>query len=320
MARLQNRQSGQNVSIGGHSPAIVILTIIILVFVFVGLDQLYDIELVAEYGSDAAKALYKLITFGGLVRDKFQRGSKVLVLLGEPFQKGTLVDDVHLLAGSFVHELITVLFLGLVGVQDYLGTVGRFQRPSSYLKVLVDNDSVGCGCLQSPQSVLNTVTYFAGILANFVKVLTDKLLLLNELDVSKGLGSKFNGLVEAIFSAIGDIDNLDDLGLEAIVEHVRLIQVILEVGRAGQNQARAVNLVVRDEILDSQLGNLADIVVAFFLTQTSETKSRLSSTAMLFGKIDGEFVDNIPGVAAQSSEESSVSIQDDEAEFLIRLE
>jgi hypothetical protein len=41
---------------------------------------------------------------------------------------------------------------------------------------------------------------------------------------------------------------------------------------------------------------------------------------VLLGKIDGELVDDLTGISAQGSEESTVTIHDDEAELLVGLE
>lgn len=41
---------------------------------------------------------------------------------------------------------------------------------------------------------------------------------------------------------------------------------------------------------------------------------------MLLGKVDRELVDNFSGISAQRTEKSAISIHDDEAKFLIRLE
>ncbi len=40
---------------------------------------------------------------------------------------------------------------------------------------------------------------------------------------------------------------------------------------------------------------------------------------MFFGKINGEFVDDVSGVPTQSTEEGTIPIHNDEAELLIRL-
>jgi hypothetical protein len=59
--------------------------------------------------------------------------------------------------------------------------------------------------------------------------------------------------------------------------------------------------------------------VTLFLSQTGETESGLTTTTVLLGKIDGELVDDFTGVSAQSSEQSTVTIHDDETELLVRL-
>lgn len=46
----------------------------------------------------------------------------------------------------------------------------------------------------------------------------------------------------------------------------------------------------------------------------------MSTTAVLLGQVDGEFVDDISSVAAQGAEESAVSVHDDEAEGLVGFE
>ena len=100
--------------------------------------------------------------------------------------------------------------------------------------------------------------------------------------------NRITNLVEAVLATVGDIDDLDDLGLKAVVEEIGLVEVVLEVGATGQDQTGAVALVVGDEVLHSQLGDLADIVVTLLLTQTGETKSRLTTTTVFLGQIDRE--------------------------------
>lgn len=41
---------------------------------------------------------------------------------------------------------------------------------------------------------------------------------------------------------------------------------------------------------------------------------------MLLGQVDREFVDDIPGVAAQGTEEGTVSVHNDEAKRLVGFE
>ena len=116
-----------------------------------------------------------------------------------------------------------------------------------------------------------------------VKVLVDELLLLDELDVAESLTSQLNGLVEAVLASVGHVDHLDDLGLQTVVEQVGLVEVVLEVGGTGENDTGYVDLVGGDEVLDSQFGNLADVVVTLLLSQTGETQGRLTTTTVLLG-------------------------------------
>ena len=117
-------------------------------------------------------------------------------------------------------------------------------------------------------------------MANLLEVLANKLLLLNELDVAQGLTSQFNGLVETVLATVGNIDNLDNLGLQTTIEQVGLVKIVLEIGGTSQHQTGDVGLVVGNVVLNSQLGDLADVVVTLFLTETRETQSGLTTTAL----------------------------------------
>lgn len=153
-----------------------------------------------------------------------------------------------------------------------------------------------------------------------VKVGVDELLLLDELDVAERLARQLDSLVEAVLASVGHIDNLDDLGLQTVVEEVGLVQVVLEISGTSQNDTGYVDLVGGDEVLDCQFGDLADVVVAFLLSQTGETQGGLTTTAVLLGQVDREFVDDFTGVAREGAEEGAVSVHDDETELLVRLQ
>lgn len=156
-------------------------------------------------------------------------------------------------------------------------------------------------------------------MTDFLEIFANEFLLLNELDVAQGLGSKFDGLVKPVLSSVGNVNNLDDLGLQTLIEHVGLVQVVLEVGRTSQDQTRNVDLVVGKEVLSSQLGDLSNVVVTLFLTKTGETKRRLTTTAVLLGQVDAQFLENFSGVSAEGTKERAVTVHDDETEPLIRL-
>ena len=73
-------------------------------------------------------------------------------------------------------------------------------------------------------------------------------------------------------------------------------------------------------MLNRELGDLADVVVALLVTQTRETQRRLTTTTVLLGKIDGELVDDLARVPRESSKQGTVSVHDDEAESRVGLE
>jgi hypothetical protein len=76
--------------------------------------------------------------------------------------------------------------------------------------------------------------------------------------------------------------------LQTVVEEVGLVEVVLEVGGTSENDTSHVDLVGGDEVLYSQFGDLADVVVALLFTETGETQSGLTTTTVLLGEIDRE--------------------------------
>jgi len=110
-------------------------------------------------------------------------------------------------------------------------------------------------------------------------------------------------LVEAVLRTVRHIDNLDDLGSQSTVQQITARQITLEIGTSGKYQTGNVDLVGGDEMLDGQLGDLSHVVVSLFVTKTGETQGRLSSSSVLLRQIDSEFVNDISGVASQSTKE-----------------
>lgn len=292
------------------------LTIIELVFV-VEISKLFKVDLVPQYGANPSKSFDKLIAFAGPIRHKFQVGPEILVFLRQPFEERTLVDNLHFLTCLLVHELIPIGLLALQGMDHPFSPVSGFENRASDVKILIDNQDF-CGAqLERLQCIIHTVTDFAAILADLLEVFTNELFFLDEFDIAESLGGKLDRLVETIFAAIGYVDYFDNLRLKTIVKHIRLVQVVLEVGGTCKNEARNIDLVVADEVLNRQLGYLAHIVVALFFSQPSESQGRLSTATVLFGKIDRELVDDVSCITAECSKESAVPVHDDEAEFLI---
>ena len=294
---------------------------IVIEFVLgVDLGQLLKVELVPQHGADAAKAFDELVALARTIRDEFQSRAEVLVALGEPFEERALVDEFHFLPRLFVREHLAVGFLAFVGVQDDFRAGGGFQDPAGDFQILINDQCLAGASLHGFERVFDAVAYFTAIEANLVEVFPNKLLLLYEFDVAESLSCELDGLIESVFATVGDVDYFDHLGLQAVIKHVGLVEVVLEVCRSCEDQAGHVDFVLGDIVLHSKFGNLAHVVVALLLPQTGETKGGLTTSTVLLGKVDRKLVDDVSGVATEGTEESAVSIHDDETEFLVGLE
>lgn len=297
------------------------LTVVKVVIVLVEISQLLEVDLVAEDTAYTTEALHELVALGGPVRHELERRTELPVVFSNPLQEGLLRDDLHLLAGLLVHEFLAVVLLLLLGrVQQNLVPLAVLESPASDLQVLEHDEGLDSAQLESLKGVVDTEAHTSSILADVIEVLPDELLFLDKLDVAEGLGRELDGLVEAVLATVRHVYHLDDLGGEAVVEHVGRVEVVLEVGRASENESRDVHLIVGDEVLNRQLRHLAHVVVALLFSETGETQRGLTTTTVLLGEIDGELVDNIPRVAAKRAEESAITVHDDEAELLIGLE
>ena len=127
-------------------------------------------------------------------------------------------------------------------------------------------------------------------------------------------------LVEPVLATITDVDDFDDLGLQPLVQEVTLTELGLEIGRASKYQTGDVDFVVGDEVLDSQLADLANVVVTLLVSETGKTKSGLTTTTMLLREIDGELVHDFTSIAGDGSKERAITVHDDETESLVRLQ
>ena len=295
-------------------------SIVIELILGIHLGQLLKVELISQHGADATEALDELVALTRTVRDEFERRAEVLVALGKPLEEGALVDEFHFLSRLFVREHFAVGFLALVGVENDFGSGGGFQDPAGDFQVLVNDKGLAGAGLHGFERVVDAVAYFAAVEADFVEVFPDELLLLYELDVAEGFSCELDGLIETVLATVGDVDYFDHFGLQAVVKHVGLVEVVLEVCRSCKDQTGDVDFVLGDVILHSQFGHLAHIVVALLFSQSGETKGGLTTTTVLLRQVDGEFVDDISGVATKCTEESTVSIHDDEAELLVGFE
>lgn len=296
-------------------------SIVVVVIIVAVLDELLKVDLVSKETTNTAKALDELVTLGGTVRDELESSTEILVVLGNPLQEGALLDNLHLLAGGLVEEHVAAgLLLSLSQVEDDILAFRVAKSVAGNFEVLKDDQSLDSTELESLEGIFETVADLAGVLANLFKVLANELLLLDKLDVAERLSRQLNGLVEAVVTTVRNINNLDDLGLETGIEHVGAVEIVLEIGGTSQDKTSDVGLVVGDEVLHGQLSDLAHVVVTLLVTETRETQSGLTTTSVLLGKIDGELVKNLAGVAGEGAKECAVTVHDDEAEPLVGLE
>ena len=126
-------------------------------------------------------------------------------------------------------------------------------------------------------------------------------------------------LVEPVLTTVADVHHLDDLRSQTRIEHVGLAELGLEVGTTREDKTSHINLVLGDVVLHGEFGDLTDVVVALFVTETGETERGLTTTAVLLWEVDSELVNDFTGVASYSAEKGAVTVHDDEAELGVRL-
>mmetsp|Transcript_4616 Transcript_4616/g.6445 ORF Transcript_4616/g.6445 Transcript_4616/m.6445 type:complete len:244 (+) Transcript_4616:88-819(+) len=177
-----------------------------------GLVQSGKVNLVPKDASNTTESLAELGSFLTLVGDKFQSGTKLLVVVGKPFQQGDLLHNFQLNSGGFVTEerLVFLLFFGQMKDLGFIGS-RILDFVSADIQIFPHDQSLDSTHFQSSQGVTNTVAILASVLGNFIKVLGDQLLLLNKFDVGENFSRELNGLIETIFTTIRNIHNLDNL-------------------------------------------------------------------------------------------------------------
>ena len=126
-------------------------------------------------------------------------------------------------------------------------------------------------------------------------------------------------LIEPVLATVTDIDYLDDLRSQTRIEHVTLAQLGLEVGATSKHETGYVDLVIRDEVLNRQLGDLPDVIVALLVTKTRETQGRLTTTTVFLGQVDGKFVNDLTRITGKCTEKCTVSVHNNKSKALIRF-
>jgi len=126
-------------------------------------------------------------------------------------------------------------------------TVGRgvLELEAVDVKGFPDDEGLDGAALKGLEALVHTKAVLAAVNGDLVKVGLNKFLLLDELDVGEGVRGELDGLVEARLAAIGNVNNLDDLGHETRVKHVGLGELGLELGGTSNHQARHIGLLAR---------------------------------------------------------------------------
>ncbi|KAH3660506.1 hypothetical protein OGAPHI_007092 [Ogataea philodendri] len=266
--------------------------------------------------TDSTESLHELRSFGRSISNKFKRSTVIFVVFSQPFQKWHFVHNLHLLTSGLV-EHVSLIFLRRRSVSNNLVSFRILQCVSNGVKTLINDDDLTSSQIKSLKRIVNSVTEFTGILRNLVKVLCDQFLFLDKLDVGQSLSRQLDGLVKSVFSSVRDINQLQNLALQSTVKHVGSTQLGLEISTTGQNQSSNSHLVVRNEVLNSHLGDFSDIVVSLLVSQSGETQCRLSTSSMLLRQINCEFVQNFSGVTGQSTKQGSITVHHNETKSVV---
>mmetsp|Transcript_20649 Transcript_20649/g.59797 ORF Transcript_20649/g.59797 Transcript_20649/m.59797 type:complete len:297 (+) Transcript_20649:155-1045(+) len=277
---------------------------------------------VPHQAAHSTEALAKLIALLGPIGDELKFGAEGLVVLHDPFDEQNAVDDIQLHARFRISVELLVLCLRGCQEKDLLCIrVGIFDLNSLDLQLL-PHDQRGHGAHLKPgHRVLDAEAILSGVLRYLVQEASDEPLLLNEFHILERLGCELNRLVEAVLSAIRDIQKRPDEDLvQPRIEEVARCKVLLELCGPGDDQACDVGGVVRDEHLGGQLGDLPHEVVPLLQPQSREPQRGLTATAMFLREVHGEFVQNLPVVPLQRPVQGAIAIHDEKAEPVVTLE
>jgi hypothetical protein len=73
-------------------------------------------------------------------------------------------------------------------------------------------------------------------------------------------------------------------------------------------------------MLSCQFSNFSEVVVTLLLSETGETDGGLTTLSVLLGKLHSDFLKDFPIVALKSGVKGAITVDDNEAEFLIILQ
>lgn len=116
-------------------------------------------------------------------------------------------------------------------------------------------------------------------------------LFLHEFNVEKSLTWFFYSLIKSILKSIRNIHNINNFGLESGIEHICLIQIVLEISATCKYKTRHITFVISNKSLNCHLTNFTQIVMTFLFSQTCKTNWWLTSFVMFLRQLDCKFIE-----------------------------
>eukprot|EP00754_Rhynchopus_humris_P023566 Rhum_TRINITY_DN14840_c11_g1::Rhum_TRINITY_DN14840_c11_g1_i3::g.125328::m.125328 len=292
--------------------------VVVAVVSLLELVQLHEVHRVPQQTADARETLAELRPLRALVRHELQRAAELLVVA-----RGVLdeVLGLHLeLAALVVLEDALLLRLLLAHVVHLLALqVAAAHHVPLVRELLPQDQRLHRSHLKRAHRVVHAEAVHVRVLCDLVKELVDQLLLLQELHVAQHVLAELDRLVESVLAAVRHVHKLHHRRLQTLVEQVGLLKVVLELGATGKDQTRHVRAVVRDEVRRRQLRDLTDVVATLLHTQTTETRSRLTTPSVLLRQLNSETVQDLTGVARQRAVQRAVTVHHDETVLVVGL-
>jgi len=286
--------------------------IIIEELLVLSISDLSKIKSITHDTTDTTETLAELRTLRRLVRDEVQRATELLVVVGQP------LNDSLTLNGLVVDDVLVRLSSLRSGNDGLFSTSILATNDVTVLRQVLPNNNLSDGRhLQSSESITKTVANLAAVLGNLFEIAGKELLLTDELDTSKRISSEVNSLSETVLTTVRNIVDTDDDVHETGIKKIRGCELLLEFGGTGEDETSDSGLIVGNEAGNSGFSDLTHVVMTLLKTNTSETKSGLTTTTVLLRKLDVELVKDCTSRTSDLTEESTVTIHDDETEFLI---
>lgn len=127
-------------------------------------------------------------------------------------------------------------------------------------------------------------------------------------------------MVESILETILDIVGRHKYSLKTLIEGITLLNNGLEVCTTRHDNTFDIWDIIGDEILRGQLRNLFHVVQSLLFSDSRKSVSGLTTSAVLLGQLDRDFLLDNTDIALEGGEEGAGTVDDDEAELLVVLQ